>query len=334
MRLSSLNKKPPPLLTKPFRLSSHSAFVSLSEGAVEAYDQRDEGSFNSASSMLRRELDQERMKRLQAEDQLKQTQELLQRVQNGSQAIRERAIVEETRANQALQAAKWAAEDRQVLKTQIHELQEKLRQSAKNYSEQTSQYKQQFSELYDDLQSALSELKEQRDETTAVSKHFLQFVKSQQLTLMGRTPSPLTNAMLDEHEFVNKHKTPVKEPEVKTSRWSHHSLTPSSTDSTKAFKSIFRLPKQLIERFDGDPKKWPNFIASFMEATRGMTPAKRMAVLRHLLTEDVRNSLGDILNNPEMYDQAIQELENIYGNPHMVSKSYIRTLLQMSKKML
>ena len=41
--------------------------------------------------------------------------------------------------------------------------------------------------------------------------------------------------------------------------------------------------------------------------------------------------MGDILNNPDMCDQAIQELENTYGNPHMVSRSYIRTLLQMSK---
>ena len=336
-----------------FRLRNQSAFTSLSGafsqdlGVVASTSNRttfslsrpmdasDRGSVaSSASSSLRRELDEERNKRLAAEEQLRLTQELLERIQNGAKAIQERAVAEDIRANQALEAARKAEEEKEEMQRQMRELQEQLRQNHKSQLERTSQYKTEITGLYDELQLALQELKEQQDETTAVSSSFLEFVKYQQAraSFVGRTPSPSTNALLDEHwDFVNKHKTPAKEPEEKATRWSHRSHTPSSADSTSAFKSIFRLPKQLIEKFDGDPRKWPNFIAAFKEATRGMSPAERMAVLRQLLTEDVRNSLGDILNNPDMCDQAIHELENTYGNPHMVSRSYIRTLLHMSK---
>ena len=56
-----------------------------------------------------------------------------------------------------------------------------------------------------------------------------------------------------------------------------------------------------------------------------------MALLKLCLTDDLKDNLGDTLNDPSMYNEALKQLAYTFGNPILVSKSYVHTLLSLPR---
>ena len=66
------------------------------------------------------------------------------------------------------------------------------------------------------------------------------------------------------------------------------------------------LPKVSIQKFDGDVKKWPLFLADF---TSAVDQAHKMAYLRSFFTDEVQNEIAQFMFEPKLYPQALQELQ-------------------------
>lgn len=93
--------------------------------------------------------------------------------------------------------------------------------------------------------------------------------------------------------------------------------------------SLFRLPKLELEPFDGDPLKWHDFALTFLnlvESNPHFSKTDKMAYLRHCLSPNIRKLLGDCLNNATLYENALDQLEQLFGNPQVLSDAYIRTI--------
>lgn len=56
-----------------------------------------------------------------------------------------------------------------------------------------------------------------------------------------------------------------------------------------------------------------------------------MALLKRSLSEDIRSGLGDALSSSSLYTEALEVLQSTYGHPHLVSKAYIQTLIELPK---
>ena len=95
---------------------------------------------------------------------------------------------------------------------------------------------------------------------------------------------------------------------------------------------ISLLPKHQITPFNGDPMEWPHFIAAFKDLVHDVvrSDSQRLSILRGLLTPEVRSEIGNTLTSPEMYWAFLEELEENYGHPHMVARSYMDDLLSTS----
>ena len=107
-----------------------------------------------------------------------------------------------------------------------------------------------------------------------------------------------------------------------------------SSDPNRNTSAIFRLPKLDLKPFDGDAKKWPDFIAIFRDLVHSnpsLTITEKMAVLKRSLSQEIRNGLGDSLSSPALYSEALQELEATYGHPYIVSRAYFQTITNLPK---
>ena len=94
------------------------------------------------------------------------------------------------------------------------------------------------------------------------------------------------------------------------------------------------MPKLDLDPFDGDPRKWPTFIANFRDLVNNdgkLSTTQKMALLRSCLKPNIQQSLGDCLNDVSLYDAALEKLMCTYGHPHLISRTYIRTILDLPK---
>ena len=114
---------------------------------------------------------------------------------------------------------------------------------------------------------------------------------------------------------------PVAAPVLRTA------TVPFTTEPT----AFINLPKITIERFDGDVKKWPLFLADFTSAVdgAGFSNAHKMAYLRSFLTEKVRNGIAQFMFDPHLYPQAMDELKRQYGHPYVIALAHIKTMLDL-----
>uniref|UniRef100_A0A5S6QPA6 CCHC-type domain-containing protein n=1 Tax=Trichuris muris TaxID=70415 RepID=A0A5S6QPA6_TRIMR len=86
-----------------------------------------------------------------------------------------------------------------------------------------------------------------------------------------------------------------------------------------------------IEVFDGDPKKWPSFIANFRSLVHETvsSDAQRLAILNQLLSPKLRNGFSGLLANPLMYSEVLQRLHKLYGDPKVLARSNLNDLLSL-----
>ncbi|KAI9558390.1 hypothetical protein GHT06_015169 [Daphnia sinensis] len=134
-------------------------------------------------------------------------------------------------------------------------------------------------------------------------------------------------------ERVNEEHGENKEEFIDSQRRSVNQTCETSVNSKNLF-SVFRLPKLDIQPFDGDSKKWADFIAIFRDLVHhnsSISSTQKMAILKQCLTQDIRDGLGDSLSSPALYEKALRELEETYGHPQLVSRSYIQSLINLPK---
>ena len=62
-----------------------------------------------------------------------------------------------------------------------------------------------------------------------------------------------------------------------------------------------------------------------------MTATQKMAVLRKCLEPNVQDALGDCLNDPALYEEALVELATSFGHFHLISRVYLRTILGLPR---
>ena len=92
------------------------------------------------------------------------------------------------------------------------------------------------------------------------------------------------------------------------------------------------LPEISIARFDGDVKKWPLFIGEFnsiIGSVPGLTNSQRMAYLHSYISKKVQNTMAQFMYDPNLYPQAIAELQRQYDHPYATAKSRVQTVLDL-----
>uniref|UniRef100_A0A5S6QMC1 Uncharacterized protein n=1 Tax=Trichuris muris TaxID=70415 RepID=A0A5S6QMC1_TRIMR len=89
------------------------------------------------------------------------------------------------------------------------------------------------------------------------------------------------------------------------------------------------IPAASIEIFDGDPRSWPRFIASFKSIVHEalQSDVDRLAVLSQLLSPRLREGFAVLLTTPTMYRQVLEELQQIYGDPVATVQSHANALI-------
>jgi hypothetical protein len=136
------------------------------------------------------------------------------------------------------------------------------------------------------------------------------------LLIIRSTTSPAKNMIL----LIQKNGQSTKIPETPV--------------NNKNSFSVFRLPKLDLQPFDGDSKKWTDWIAIYIDLVHqnsSISTTQKMAIVKQCLTQDIRDGLGDSLSSPALYDKALRELEETYGHPQQVSRSYIQSLTNLPK---
>ena len=86
-----------------------------------------------------------------------------------------------------------------------------------------------------------------------------------------------------------------------------------------------RPPRTELVKFDGNPRMWPIFIASFQIQVHDTVTcdAVRLTHLRNCLSNEIQSHLGEALIDPALYMFALKELQRKYGNPQIVSQAFI-----------
>ncbi|KFD46217.1 hypothetical protein M513_12917 [Trichuris suis] len=87
-----------------------------------------------------------------------------------------------------------------------------------------------------------------------------------------------------------------------------------------------------MEKFDGDPKKWPAFIATFRALVHDVLPsdAQRLAVLGQLLSPKLRSGFAGYLADPNMYYELLRRLRRIYGDQHALAKASLAEIMSLA----
>ena len=88
------------------------------------------------------------------------------------------------------------------------------------------------------------------------------------------------------------------------------------------------MPQFEFPKFDGDPRKWIEFMASFKSLVHDVIPsnALRLGVLRQMLEPNVRVSLGKTLNDPRLYPQTLDQLKRRFGDPYRIARAHMQAL--------
>jgi hypothetical protein len=92
-----------------------------------------------------------------------------------------------------------------------------------------------------------------------------------------------------------------------------------------------KLPRINLAPFDGDPRNWSHFIQNFKSLVHDVVPddAQRIVFLKDYLTERVRNSVANSLRDPAQYRAALEKLQKRYGNPQLVVRAHVQSLMQL-----
>uniref|UniRef100_A0A5S6QGX1 CCHC-type domain-containing protein n=1 Tax=Trichuris muris TaxID=70415 RepID=A0A5S6QGX1_TRIMR len=86
-----------------------------------------------------------------------------------------------------------------------------------------------------------------------------------------------------------------------------------------------------MDVFDGDPRKWPTFIANFRSLIHEtvQSDAQRLAILGQMLSPKLRSGFSGLIANPAMYRELLQRLHKLYGDPKTLAKTNLNDLMSL-----
>jgi len=106
-------------------------------------------------------------------------------------------------------------------------------------------------------------------------------------------------------------------------------------DTTKlgfSRSALVSSPSKLnLPVFDGSPCNWPNWYGMFKALVHDQQLSKtpKMVYLKASVTITAKKAIAVMFFDGTIYDEAIKELTNRFGNPALISKSLISKVLEM-----
>ena len=103
------------------------------------------------------------------------------------------------------------------------------------------------------------------------------------------------------------------------------------SERTATFAPPSRWPKIIVEKFNGDPRKWQRFAHGIHAIVRdaNIPDSYKLLGLQDNITEDIRKRTGHIFNGSYAFESAWNELEIKYGNPGLIMQAHNQHLLQV-----
>ena len=94
---------------------------------------------------------------------------------------------------------------------------------------------------------------------------------------------------------------------------------------------VSSLPKLNLPVFHGDPCDWPNWYGMFKALVHDqrLSKTQKMVYLKASVKGTAEKAIAGMFFDGTMYDEAIKELTNRFGNPALISKALINKLLEM-----
>lgn len=127
----------------------------------------------------------------------------------------------------------------------------------------------------------------------------------------------------------NGHQTELEQQSIDA--WIYEEFRPVIAGSEgQTLVTMAMLPN--LKPFTGDPREWPMFIQAFKSMVHDVfsSDAQRLSMLHTMLAQKLREGMSQILNSPMAYRQALQELRRKYGHPHLIARTYIQGLMELS----
>ena len=89
------------------------------------------------------------------------------------------------------------------------------------------------------------------------------------------------------------------------------------------------VTKMRTKLFDGSPKDWPHFIASYESFVHNtaLPDHQKLLILNDVLSPEVRKIMAYLLQSPNTYEAAINELQKRYGDKIALVRYHIQGLL-------
>ena len=127
-------------------------------------------------------------------------------------------------------------------------------------------------------------------------------------------------------EVIHSHHTWIDAVETQAQE------TDNSAPGNRVGSIPCRLPPQTLEKFDGDPLRWPNWIALFkalVHDRRELSNAERMTYLQSSLTGQAEHAISGFLCDGSLYGEALRELQCQFGSPATVIQASLRRVMDL-----
>ena len=114
---------------------------------------------------------------------------------------------------------------------------------------------------------------------------------------------------------------------------SKHDISITSSVSEHEGGRVVKLPKLIIEKFDGDFKKWQSFSDSFSAAvhSKPISNVEKFNYLKSYLIDEALRVIDGLSLTNENYDKAMGLLKERFGNKQSIINAHMKKLLEIEK---
>ncbi|KAI9550991.1 hypothetical protein GHT06_006146 [Daphnia sinensis] len=138
-------------------------------------------------------------------------------------------------------------------------------------------------------QRLLLQEQDERQVTEQKLKKKIEFLLNQQQTNdSNNQPTSDSKKCEAKSNKINFQNWTVKNDDLQSTK------TVESGDLIRNTRSVFRLPKMDLKPYDGDPKKWPDFVAMFRDLVHlddTLSTTEKMAILKRSLSDEIRTEM-------------------------------------------
>ena len=146
---------------------------------------------------------------------------------------------------------------------------------------------------------------------------------------LGQRPTSLG---IPSVRFNFRNEAPVHPSPVTATSAGFGTFLPQSNptgDRTLCERSPFKLPDIKLDRFDGNPLRWPDWFAMFQSAidnNKRLSESEKLTYLQTLVSGSAKEAISFYSCNPLFYKTAVEELRRRFGHPKHIVKSFISEL--------